>query len=70
MFVSCDLNALESVIEIQKPVAFYDPLSWYWKEITPYMIKADLYMAQNFFGVVNKLSKHDFKQLKIVPPIV
>ena len=52
-------------------VAIYDPLVWYHPEISA-IAKRSLYLAQDFFGVTERLSRdrHLFGDVHIVPPIV
>lgn len=50
----------------------YDPLSWYWKEFPPIVKDCDLYIAQDFFGVKERLQKDAEmfpKNSQVVPPI-
>jgi hypothetical protein len=46
----------------------YDALAWYWPSIDPAIEKADLYIAQNFFGVRERAQK--IHNAVVVPPIV
>ncbi len=50
----------------------YDPLTWYWPEIPAAAKAADLYLAQNFYGVRERLSREHlrFNNARVVPPIV
>jgi hypothetical protein len=52
-------------------VIYYDALAWYWPEIPDSMRKTDLYIAQDFFGVRERLSAvfNDSARAQIVPPI-
>ncbi len=55
-------------------VIIYDPLTWYWKAIPPVVKDADLYIAQDFFGVRERLEQeaHLFnaERVRVVPPII
>ena len=54
-------------------VIIYDPLTWYWKSFPKIVKESDLYLAQDFFGVRERIqrSKDLFpKNIQIVPPIV
>ncbi len=55
-------------------VIIYDPLTWYWKTIPPVVKDADLYIAQDFFGVRERLEQeaHLFnaERVRVVPPII
>lgn len=50
----------------------YDALTWYWPEIHPGIKNADLYIAQNYFGVEDRI-KNELGKLpktRVVKPIV
>jgi len=71
------LTALDfKVAEIAKQsdlfTGIYDPLTWYWKTIPSIVKEADIYLAQNFIGVIEKLKDEavSFGKVEIVPPIV
>lgn len=54
-------------------VIIYDPLTWYWARIPEIVRKSDLYLAQDFFGVKERLNNDPNlfpKEYKIVQPIV
>ncbi len=55
-------------------VVIYDPLTWYWKTIPQVVKDADLYIAQDFFGVRERLQQesHLFnaERVRVVPPII
>ncbi len=55
-------------------VVIYDPLTWYWKAIPPVVKAADIYIAQDFFGVRERLAAepHHFNaaNVRVVPPII
>ena len=52
--------------------AIYDPLTWYWKTISPAVKACDLYIAQDFFGVRERMADQAecFGPAVVVPPIV
>lgn len=53
-------------------VIIYDPLTWYWLSLPQVIQQADFYIAQNFFGVAERLKceSEQFPESVIVPPIV
>ncbi len=53
-------------------VIIYDPLTWYWPHLPKVIEQADFYIAQNFFGVAERLKceSEQFPEFVIVPPIV
>lgn len=53
-------------------VIIYDPLTWYWSHLPKVLQQADFYIAQNFFGVAERLKceSEQFPESIIVPPIV
>ncbi len=55
-------------------VVIYDPLTWYWKSIPPVVHAADLYIAQDFFGVRERLQSEpqhfNAANVRVVPPII
>lgn len=53
-------------------VCIYDPLTWYWKTIPAVVSAVDLYIAQNFFGVEERLKSAEFAAAtwQTVAPIV
>lgn len=54
-------------------VIIYDPLTWYWKIVPDVVSQSDLYIAQDFFGVQERLQKEPAlfpENIQIVPPIV
>lgn len=53
-------------------VCVYDPLTWYWKTIPAVVGAVDLYIAQNFFGVEERLKSPEFAAAtwQTVAPIV
>jgi uncharacterized protein (TIGR00661 family) len=49
-------------------VGVYDPLAWFWRNLPDVLPQLDLYIAQNFIGVNERLAKTDTlpKQTKII----
>jgi hypothetical protein len=47
-------------------------LTWYWHELSPIISQADFYVAQNFFGVTERLSREAerFPENAVVPAII
>lgn len=70
VLVSCDLAAARAVREAGVPYAFYDPLAWYWSAIPEELLRADLYLCQDFFGVRERVAGLDFRSVAVVPPLV
>lgn len=49
----------------------YDALAWYWPRLDRIMATADLYLAQDFFGVRERLARvKNNTPFQIVPPII
>jgi hypothetical protein len=72
LLTACDFGVAEQAMKSGCHVIIYDPLTWYWKNIPDVVKKTDLYLAQNFLGVSDRIAKDKdrFSQTKIVPPIV
>ncbi len=53
-------------------VVIYDPLTWFWTSIHPMVARADLYIAQDFFGVRERIAarKELFRSPLVVPSII
>lgn len=54
-------------------VIIYDPLTWFWKDLHPAITISDLYIAQNFIGVKERIEREAESfpvNTVIVPPIV
>jgi hypothetical protein len=66
---SCDAPAAALAVEAGVPVALYDPLAWYWPELSPVAPRVDLYLAQEFFGVRERLARADVPGRMVVPPL-
>lgn len=72
---ACDFEAAEWAKSLGLKVVIYDPLPWYWSTIPDAIRQADLYIAQNFFGVEERLKQESEKFPKgpnsiIVPALV
>lgn len=69
-----DFGMAEKARAAGMTVVIYDPLTWYWKAIPPVVKDADLYIAQDFFGVRERLEQeaHLFnaENVRVVPPII
>lgn len=50
-------------------VIIYDPLTWYWSQLPKIIFESDLYLAQNFYGVTQRLEMSNIKQGRVVPPL-
>ena len=73
LFVTaCDLEVAGWAKEAGLEVIVYDPLSWYWKEVSPAITHADLYLVQNFLTVQERLQEHKNKlpETIVVPAVV
>ena len=67
-----DFAMAEKALRQGLTVCIYDPLTWYWKTIPAVVSEVDLYIAQNFFGVEERLNSAEFAAAKwqTVAPIV
>jgi CheY-like chemotaxis protein len=67
-----DFAMAEKALRQGLTVCIYDPLTWYWKTIPAVVSKVDLYIAQNFFGVEERLKSAEFANAtwQTVAPIV
>ncbi len=71
------LTAMDfKMAELAKKVGFetiiFDALTWYWPNIRSTIANADLYLAQNFFGVRERLEEQSslFPKSQLVAPLV
>lgn len=55
-FTALDFAMAEKALEAGLRVYIYDPLTWYWKAIHPVVAKCHLYMAQDFYGVKERIA--------------
>ncbi|MDB5184510.1 MAG: hypothetical protein JWN38_318 [Candidatus Saccharibacteria bacterium] len=73
LFVTAmDFSMAEIAEAAAMPTVIYDALTWYWPQIHPAIKHADLYIAQQFFGVQERLALEAsaFPAYAVVPPIV
>lgn len=72
MITASDFDMARAAKAAGLKLCVYDPLTWYWKRFPRIAKKADLYIAQDFFGVRSRLSKEFNNQSRytLVPPIV
>jgi len=64
-----DFNAAALAKKAGCKIIIYDPLTWYWTELPKIIYESDLYLAQNFYGVAQRLEMFHINQGKIVPPL-
>jgi len=71
-FTALDFAMAEKALAAGLPVCIYDPLTWYWKEIPPVVRQCSLYVAQDFYGVKERIATehHCFGSPRVVPPII
>ncbi len=55
LFTAMDHKIAEEAQNAGLKVFYYDALAWYWPSIPPAVQHSDLYIAQNFFGVEQRL---------------
>jgi hypothetical protein len=67
-----DFEAARWAKELGMELIIYDPLTWFWREIPEVIGKADFYVAQNFFGVAERLQEESdlFPDHALVPAII
>lgn len=73
LLTAMDHKVAESAQAAGLKVFYYDALAWYWPEIPVSMQQADLYLAQDFFGVAPRLREifgAHAGHVHVVPPIV
>lgn len=72
LFTALDFEIAAKAKRVGLKVIVYDPLAWFWKTIPDILRETDLYLAQDFFGVAERLEKEPqkFPKTHIVPPIV
>jgi hypothetical protein len=54
-------------VQLGIPLAFYDPLAWYWKDLPPFA-SGCLYLAQDFIGARERLEA-EAPNAVVVPPL-
>ena len=71
-FTAMDFPALEEFSAMGVKTAGYDALAWYWPSLPEGSKKSDLYLAQNFFGVRERLEANAeaLQEHAVVPPLV
>lgn len=57
-FTAMDLDAAKWAKEVGLKVFIYDALAWYWPKIPKIIRQCELYIAQDFFGVKERLKKN------------
>lgn len=67
-----DFVMAEKALRAGLTVCIYDPLTWYWQAIPPVVKNAHLYIAQDFFGVRQRIAAESEKFIapKVVAPII
>ena len=63
-FTALDFEMAGKALAHGLTVIIYDPLTWYWKTIPAVVRDVDLYIAQNFFGVEERLKSAEFAAAK------
>jgi hypothetical protein len=71
LLTAMDHKIAEEAQKAGLKVFYYDALAWYWPEIPESVQKCDLYLAQDFFGVQERLKDVFVRHAAahIVPPI-
>lgn len=66
-----DFSFADIAIKKEVPTVVYDALTWYWEEMPSTIRHCDLYLAQDFFGVRERIqvAKERFPLTCVVPPI-
>lgn len=69
---ACNYEAAEWAKDLGLKLVIYDPLTWYWATLPTIISQADLYIAQNFFGVIERIENEStkFPEYAVVPAIV
>lgn len=72
LLTASDFDLARAAKQAGLKLCIYDPLSWYWKKFPTIAREADLYIAQDFFGVRSRLQKvfNGCSSYKVVPPII
>lgn len=68
-FTALDFAMAEKALNAGFRVVIYDPLTWYWRELPP-VANHCLYIAQDFFGVRERIAKAGVRNPRVVAPIV
>lgn len=72
-FTAMDFPMAKQMRDLGIPkICRYDALAWYWPELPESLDTNDLYLAQNFFGVQERLAAQEgrFALAHVVPPLV
>lgn len=72
MLTALDFGMAETAVKAKLPVCIYDPLTWYWPQIHPVVSRCRLYIAQDFYGVKERIAHEpeNFGATHVVPPII
>jgi hypothetical protein len=72
MLTASDFDMARAAKAAGLKLCIYDPLAWYWKKFPRIAKAADLYIAQNFFGVTPRLVQefNTRSNIAVVSPIV
>ena len=72
LLTASDFGLAQAARKAGLKLGIYDPLAWYWKEFPAIAREADLYIAQDFYGVAERVRAEFNNQAnwRIVPPIV
>lgn len=67
-----DFQAAEEARRVGMQVVIYDALAWYWPTMPEIAKAADLYIAQDFFGVRERVAAQvsPYTKTEVVPPLV
>jgi hypothetical protein len=72
VLTAMDFGIAEIAVAAGIPVGFYDALGWYWRKLHPVLAKCSFYIAQDFYGVRERIEAEPgaFASPYVVPPIV
>jgi len=72
LLTASDFGMAEAARRQGLKVCIYDPLTWYWPEIPAAAKQADLYIAQDFYGVRERIAAefNSLAKCEVVPPII
>lgn len=72
VLTALDFSLAEEAKKTGKDTIVYDPLGWYWESLPESLRNDDLYLAQNFFGVKERLTREpeSFPETQLVSPII
>lgn len=68
MLTALDFGMAENALNTGYRVVIYDPLTWYWRDIPP-VVNRCLYIAQDFFGVRDRIAAAGLRAPQVVAPI-